>query len=285
MTSIRFAALVLTGFACAAANSQVDPTSDPDAQPLASDLAGAYRLTWSDEFNGSELDTSKWNYRTDSKLWSTQLPENISVSGGFAHIALKKQPAGGKQYTGGGIISKGYFRYGYYEARVKGPSGEGWHTSFWMMDNHHEDSDSSQIELDPLEMDSVDLTRYSVDLHQWRSDIGHMKRFKYVYPDASLDEFHVYGVEYTPEGARYFLDGELVETTTSIYQRFRTEEEAAGRQPIVREVADLEKNDMNIWFTSIAGKLAKTTRVDDTKLPGDAVADYVRFYQSTSAGK
>ena len=268
------------------AHAQVDPASDPNVQPLAGDLQYQYRLTWSDEFEGDALDEEKWVYRTDSKLWSTQLPENVSVSDGFAHLHLKKQRAGGKEYTGGGIISKPYFRYGYYEARIKGPAGEGWHTSFWMMDSQQVPgkararSATSQVELDPLEMDSVDLTRYSVDLHQWRGEYGHMKRFKYQYPDAKLDEFHVYGVEFTPEGARYFFDGELVDETTTIFQRFRTEEEAAGRHPLVREFSDLEHNDMNIWFTSIAGKLAKTTRVDDSMLPAEAVADYVRFFEA-----
>ncbi len=259
-------------------NAQVDPASDPDAQPLASDLKHAYRLVWSDEFDAAQLDTSKWDCRRDSKLWSTQLPGNISVSDGYARIALKKQNAGGMEYTGGGIISKEYFRYGYYEARIRLPSSEGWHTSFWMMDSRHEDSDTSQLELDPLENDSVDLARYSVDLHQWRSDLGHFKRFSYVYPDASLDEFHVYGVEFTPEGARYFFDGELVETKTSIFQRFMTEKEAAGRQPLVRNFSEFEHNDMNIWFTSIAAKLGGTTRVDESMLPAEAVADYVRFF-------
>ena len=268
----------LAAVVCAGANAQVDPASDPDVQPLASGLKHAYRLVWSDEFDAARLDTGKWDYRTDSKLWSTQLPGNISVSDGYARIALKKQNAGGMEYTGGGIISKQYFRYGYYEARIKVPSGEGWHTSFWMMDSQHEDSDTSQLELDPLENDSVDLTRYSVDLHQWRSDLGHFKRFSYVYPDASLDEFHVYGVEFTPEGAHYYFDGELVETKASIFQRFMTEKEAAGRQPLVRDFSEFEHNDMNIWFTSIAAQLGGTTRVDESMLPAEAVADYVRFF-------
>ena len=260
------------------AHAGVDPASDPDVQPLASDLGGAYRLLWSDEFEAAQLDSRKWGYRTDSKLMSTQLPENISVSDGTIRIALKQQNAGGKAYTGGGIISKAYFRYGYYEARIKVPPGEGWHTSFWMMDSQHQATDTSQIELDPFENDSVDLTRYSADFHQWRSHLGHFKRFSFIYPDALLDEFHVYGAEFTPEEARYFFDGELVETKTSLFQRFMTKEEAAGRHPLVRDISDFEHNDMNIWFTSIAAKLGGTTRVDESMLPAEAVADYVRFF-------
>ncbi len=280
MTGQRtLATCALASALCVCANAQVDPASDPDVQPWASDLRHAYRLAWSDEFEGTTLDTGRWKYRTDSKLWSTQLPENMSVSGGYARIALRKQNAGGMEYTGAGIISKEYFRYGYYEARIRVPSGEGWHTSFWMMDSQHEESDTSQLELSPMENDSFDLTRYSTDIHQWRSDLGHFARFTHVsHPDTSLDEFHVYGVELTPDGARYYFNGELVHTKTLLFQRFMTEEEAAGRHPLVRDFSEFEHNDMNIWFTSIAAELGGTTRVDDSMLPAEAVADYVRFF-------
>jgi hypothetical protein len=37
----------------------------------------SYQLQWADEFNGSRLDPAAWDYRTDSKHWSTQLPANV----------------------------------------------------------------------------------------------------------------------------------------------------------------------------------------------------------------
>ena len=89
-----------------------------------------YQLVWSDEFNGTALDTSKWDYRTDSKMWSKQKVENVSVSNGLLKLTLKREEAGKKHYTGAGIVSNQIFRFGYYEARVKAPAGAGWHTSF-----------------------------------------------------------------------------------------------------------------------------------------------------------
>jgi hypothetical protein len=53
-------------------------------------LAG-YVLTWQDEFDGDKLDVQKWDYRTDSKMWSTQLPANVSVGNGTLRLALKKE--------------------------------------------------------------------------------------------------------------------------------------------------------------------------------------------------
>ena len=91
-----------------------------------------YRLVWSDEFAGSALDTGAWHYRTDSKMNSTQLAGNVSVANGMLRLALKKERAGDKNYTGGGVITKRHFAHGYYEARIKMPASRGWHTSFWM---------------------------------------------------------------------------------------------------------------------------------------------------------
>ncbi|MEK3722601.1 hypothetical protein [Paenibacillus sp. FSL H8-0034] len=57
------------------------------AAPNPSSYASSgYTLTFSDDFNGTSLDTSKWNYRTDSRFdmnWDPiQLASNVSVSGG-----------------------------------------------------------------------------------------------------------------------------------------------------------------------------------------------------------
>jgi beta-glucanase (GH16 family) len=89
-------------------------------------------LVWAEEFNGDVLDQGKWTYRTDSKHLSTQKPENVSARDGFLHLALKKGAAGGKNFTGTGIISREVFKYGYFEAHMKMPAKAGWHTSFWL---------------------------------------------------------------------------------------------------------------------------------------------------------
>ena len=69
-----------------------------------------YQLQFSDEFNGTNLDTTKWTYRTDSKHWSTQLPGNVEVKNGFLQLNLKKEKSQDKDYTGAGVISKDTFQ-------------------------------------------------------------------------------------------------------------------------------------------------------------------------------
>lgn len=241
--------------------SPVDPAS-AGAVPLAgTPVDAAYKLAWSDEFNGPALDETKWNFRTDSKMWSTQLPANVSQTNGVLNLNLKKEKAKGKSYTGAGVISKDAFKYGYYEARMKTPPGAGWHSSFWMM--RHDGSGSTsgkttRVELDAIENDSVKPFGYGVNTHKWNPPPHKTYGGKGVKtPDLSAG-FHVIGCEYTPETVKYFFDGNLVQTV---------------------DARQFPHSDVNIWLTSIASHLGKTTSVDDAKLPAAAQFDYVRFFE------
>jgi len=231
-------------------------SNSPGTTPLP-----GYRLVWADEFNEGKLDTNKWDYRTDSKMWSTQKPENVFVRDGKLILAVKKEDAGGKHYTGAGIISKRAFKYGYYESRFKVPPGAGWHTSFWMMKHNGQGGTgptASAQELDVCENDSVNLTNYGVNVHKWNPQ-PHVamggKRIKT--PDLSAD-FHTFACEFTPETVKYYFEGKLVQTVA---------------------VTNFAHSDQHIWLTTIASNLGKTKAVGDAKLPAAAEYDYVRFYE------
>jgi len=70
------------------------------------------KLTWSDEFDGSNLDLTKWEYVGNTS--------RVTVSGGILKIAITD---GGKGYgwQGSGITTKGKFKQvrGYFEASAK----------------------------------------------------------------------------------------------------------------------------------------------------------------------
>jgi beta-glucanase (GH16 family) len=226
-----------------------------------------YQLVFDDEFNGDKLDTNRWNYRTGSRLLSTQKPENVSVGDGTLKIALRKESADGKDYTGGGVISRETFVYGFYEARFKTPGIEGWHTSFWAQKSAAQartDGSKAFLELDFCEQDGGDPNYYSFgiinkipDPHKgqtWNAGRWVIEHG----PDTSAD-FHVWGCEFTPNTIRFYFDGCLAR------------EESASNFP---------HDDMNLWLTSLASTLKGDRWVDDSKLPGAAVFDYVRVYQN-----
>jgi len=189
--------------------------SVPVLAPLVKDGSmNAYALTWSDEFDGIELDAQKWNFRTDSKHWSTQIPQNFEVSDGLLKLHVKKEEAGDKHYTGSGVISKSAFRYGYYEARMKVPSGAGWHTSFWMMLYNSQGGTGPNVacqEFDVIENDSNHKNSYGVNVHRWKGEHISFGGKTIRTPDLSAD-FHVFGCEFTPAVVKYFFDGELVQS-------------------------------------------------------------------------
>ncbi|MCL2659875.1 MAG: FAD-dependent oxidoreductase [Acidobacteriaceae bacterium] len=248
------------------------------APPPKSSVPAGYTLAWSDEFDGDALDAAKWDYRTDSKCWSTQVPQNVSVGGGNLMVAatsgtreslgtgvivpcLSNDPPGtfNGRYNGGGVISKAAFGYGYYECRMRVMVGKGWHSAFWLL--RHDGSGSAgsslaDLEFDVMENDSVSLHSYEINMHQWkgaRSDFGN-KTVK----TPPLSDYHVYGYEYTPEKANYFFDGELVHSV---------------------DIKSLPQAEVNIWLTLIAAGFNDTDAVDTTRLPGHVYVDYVRFYK------
>ena len=225
-----------------------------------------YQLVFSDEFDGVALNTNRWDYRTGSKLLSTQQPKNISVSNGTLKIALRKESAGGKDYIGGGVISRETFVYGYYEARFKTPGIEDWHTSFWAQKNRTPDATQERqplLELDFCEQDGGDPNYYSFGIINKMPDSKKGQTWnagRWVIedaPDTSAD-YHVWGCEFTPEVIRFYFDGQLAK------------EESATNFP---------HDDMNVWLTSLASTLKGDRWVDDSKLPGAVVFDYVRVYQ------
>ncbi len=52
-------------------------------QPAHADPVGTgYTLVFNEDFNGSTVDTGRWNFRTDVKGASVQRPQNVTVGGG-----------------------------------------------------------------------------------------------------------------------------------------------------------------------------------------------------------
>jgi hypothetical protein len=220
--------------------------------------AGAnWKLAFSDEFDGTKLDTAQWTYRTGPRMWSEQRPANVSIGGGKLHLALRREKAGALEYTAGGIISRQAFRYGYYEASVRMPAGRGWHTSFWLMQNGPKDGIEDRFqEIDICEQDSVERTTYSVNWHNYKphSSFGG----KRVSGSDLSSAFHTYGAEFSPNAVRFYFDGALVHSI---------------------DVSALPHFDQHIWLTSIASYLHRTGSVDDAALPEEALFDWVRYYR------
>lgn len=221
---------------------------------------GDCKLVFEDNFNGNTLDESVWDYRTDVRFWSKQLPENVKVADGYLYLNVKKQKIGASEYTGAGIITKKGYRYGYYESRFKIPQGQGWHTSFWTMYRTPSTGVSySKLyqEIDICENDSKNKTYYSTNLHNYDPTHTNSGGQRVTTPNLA-ETFHTWGCEFTPTVIKFFFEGKLVRTLDATKQKY---------------------GDASIWLTTIAASLGGTQFVDSTKLPSAAIFDYVRFYE------
>ena len=227
-----------------------------------------YELVFADEFNGEKIDTATWGFRLDSKMLSTQQPENISVKDGNLEIALRKESVRGKDYTGGGVISRRTFVYGYYEARFQTPGVEGWHTAFWSMRKRFPDQPPGPpalLELDFCEQDGGDPHFYSfgiINQSRWhqRKNRQSWNAGRWVIedaPDTSLS-FNIWGCEFTPEVTRFYFNGRLTKEISS---------------------AGFPHDEMSVWMSVIASTLKGDRWVDESKLPNAVLCDYIRVYQ------
>lgn len=117
-----------------------------------------WKLEWSDEFNGSTVDKSKWtvlknsNYGSGNRQDECNRAENVTVSGGMLNITGKREtvqcvgnnPDGGNNtyyFTSGMVTTRRFdgeplkfkYRHGYIEARIKSPRGNAYWPAFWLV--------------------------------------------------------------------------------------------------------------------------------------------------------
>ena len=100
-------------------------------------------LVWSDEFEGSSLNSAYWTRETGGHGWGnnelqyyTSRDTNAFVQNGVLTIRALQENYGGKNYTSARLITKGkvFYQYGKVEARIKLPYGQGIWPAFWMID-------------------------------------------------------------------------------------------------------------------------------------------------------
>jgi beta-glucanase (GH16 family) len=105
--------------------------------------AANYTLVFQDEFNGSSLDSSKWN----DHLW--YLSSDSVINYGVSNGSLKIWPATGFVNRTIDTDGKFYSTYGYFEMEAKLPRGKGPWPAFWLY--NHDQPDPYRPEIDIME--------------------------------------------------------------------------------------------------------------------------------------
>jgi beta-glucanase (GH16 family) len=196
-------------------------------------------LVFSEDFNGSSLNTNVWDtcypwgngggrsglsgrgncYNASTGEEQLYVDDAISVSDGTLKLTAKRErvTANGKtfDYTSGMIASHprrggGFMtQYGYIEARIKVPSGKGFWPAFWTLP--WPVAHPPEIDITEVLGDSITTHR----MHYHYDDNGRERSVgkNYTGPDLSAN-FHTYAVDWQPGLIVWYFDGQEVFRTT-----------------------------------------------------------------------
>lgn len=191
---------------------------------------GEYQLVWSDEFDGSALNTDVWNIEVNGngggnqeKQYYTDRPENLRVEEGNLVIEARKEEYYNREYTSARINSrnKKYFKYGKIEARIMFPKGGGTWPAFWMMGNDYPQSNWPKCgEIDIIEHvgNQPRMASFAVHTPNKNGSRGNNWSMR-SYMDGLEENYHVYGIEWLEDDFNgmdriYFtIDGERLAMT------------------------------------------------------------------------
>ncbi|HEX6972639.1 MAG TPA: glycoside hydrolase family 16 protein [Limnochordia bacterium] len=236
---------------------------DVGAQGPADDKPG-WVLTFSDEFEGEQLDLAKWN---PGDPWGAErnrelqayVPDAFRVSAGVLRIVAERRSAfySGKErsYTSGMMTTYQKFaqRYGWFEIRCRAPRGRGLWPAFWLLPEPL----GWPPEIDVLEILGHETQRVHMT-HHWRDAAGthRSEGGSFSGPDFAAD-FHTFAVEWTPDLIRWYVDG---------IERYR------ATQPV-------PQGPMYMLVNLAVGGNWPGSPDEQTPFPSSFDVDYVRVYR------
>lgn len=172
-----------------------------------------WRLTFSDEFDGAQLDSGKWKpHYNFSAIVNNEMqayvPGAFTVDHGLLHITARHQAAvqdGHTQaYTSGVMTTSGKFsqRYGWFEIRCRVPKGQGFWPAFWLL------SDSGQW---PPEIDIFENLGHENHImhftNHWRDSQGQNQGKSQQTTGADYTaNFHTIAVDWQPDRIVWYVD-------------------------------------------------------------------------------
>ncbi len=179
-------------------------------------------LIWSDEFDGTALDTSLWSYDigngcpnlcgwgNNEEQYYSDSPENIKVENGHLVITAKEDTLGGVSYSSAKITSlrKGDFRYGRFEARMKFPTTQGMWPAFWMLPTEQVYGGwPGSGEIDIVEMIGSNPGRAVGTVHTGFPYAYNSGYYDLPPGEIFADDFHLFAMEWEPGSITWFVDG------------------------------------------------------------------------------
>jgi beta-glucanase (GH16 family) len=226
-----------------------------------------YTLKFSDEFDGTTLDTGKWNtlapfgvqFFSDSHQKQAFIPDAVSLNGGILTFTANHSSGNtnGQPYSSGSITTNGTFTYGYFETRARVPSGKGYWPAYWL-------TSSSRW---PPEWDIFEIIDNVIYGYTHPVSGG---KCTYVEGAAGSDStymisnlyntWHIYGFKWTASDIYWYVDGVMTE-------HYAVDAAAGANDPFWLNISLQVGGD---WPGDPDGS---------TPFPGHMDVDYMRVYQ------
>ena len=230
-----------------------------------------YVEPFSDEFDGTQVDFSKWF--TLNPKWKGRLPsrfatENVGVRNGSLIITSTTVPSAdslyqkeGIRFRTGTLKSKRPIKYGYFEVKAKIATSRV-SSAFWLYDH----SQTTWTEIDVFETCGLPpcSSYYNTNAHARLTSPGALKPQQLSFPekfrsDGLLTDGEVVaGLEWDPKFIKWYVNGRLIKEITNKY----------WHDPLF---IVLDSEVMADWFGVPS----------ERELPAEFKVDYIRVWQRT----
>ena len=236
-------------------------------------VPAGYQLVWQDDFSGASTElVSNWRFedwapgRVNNEL-QRYVPDDRRTSfvrDGALHIVARKE---GGQVLSARMNSRESWLYGYVEAAIRLPKGQGTWPAFWMMPDDFSKGWPACGEIDIMEEvgTHANYTSSSIHCEAYNHVKNTQKTAERLTPGAE-DEYHTYALEWTADYIRTYVDGEKL-------LEFRNDGKGDDR------TWPFNKKFYIILNLAWGGDWGGMNGVDERALPCTMQVDYVRVYK------
>ena len=292
----RLGVLALIPLALYGCGGSSDTSSTADTfEPVVPSFA----LVFEDNFDGTDLDRSKWNIQTGDGCaegicgWGNNEQQiytdsNFRVENGSLIIEGRVEPDG--SYSSARLNTRDNvdFRYGRVEVRAKLPAGLGTWPAVWMLPTDSVYGTwplSGEIDI----MEAINLGAPGFEDRVFSTTHYGLPFPQNTFVSESFDDFdvppqdgfHVYEVEWQAGQLRFFVDGVHYHSQNSdnwyTYGR-----DANGVASLIDGDAPFDQRFHILLNLALGGNLPGTT-IDESALPAQFEIDYVRVYECDGA--
>ncbi|WP_214481724.1 carbohydrate binding domain-containing protein [Bacillus sp. SM2101] len=283
-------------------NIDIPEDIDPEGKALLTrtkteadeDKVENWELTWSDEFDGEEIDRTKWTYEigngadygnpgwgnSELEYYTDEAQNSYIEDGNLVIKAVKEEiprEEAGQEffYTSAKLTTSGLFSqaHGRIEVRALLPEGDGLWSAIWTLgENFNEVGWLPSGEIDIMELIGREPETIAGTLHgPLSSGLGITSDYSLPEGKKFTDDYHVYSLEWDEDELEFYVDDTLyhiVNKDESNYEYGEIEWVYDNPQYLILNLA-------------VGGHLGGAVG-EDNIFPSEMKIDYVRVYEDTN---